>query len=311
VELRQLEYFVAVAHERSFTLAARRLHVVQSAVSAAIASLERDLKVTLFERSAQRVVLTEAGTALLPEALAVMDAVQGARDVVDELGAGVRGTVRVGLLPGLGLVDLPAAAGEFRRRHPNVELQLRVEPEGSAGVIVGLRNGDIDVGFLGVGAGSVPRELTAWELLKVPQVLAVPTGHRLAERRSVTLADLADEAFVDFPPGFGTRTLIDQKFEAAGIERRVVVEALGIENGVQFVRHGVGLGILPGYAVAADDRIRSVPIVGENFQWSLYMATLRKRKPSAALRALLGLATAHLRHPAGTELGAELMDQQN
>ncbi|MEU4390275.1 LysR substrate-binding domain-containing protein [Kribbella sp. NPDC023855] len=84
-----------------------------------------------------------------------------------------------------------------------------------------------------------------------------------------------------------------------------------MENGVQFVRHGVGLGILPGYAVAADDRIRAVPIVDENFQWSLYMATLRKRKPSAALRALLGLATAHLRHPEGTELGADLMDQHN
>ncbi|SDU16440.1 LysR family transcriptional regulator [Jiangella alkaliphila] len=87
MELRQLEYFVAVAHEKSFTLAARRLHVVQSAVSAAIAALEKDLKVTLFERSAQRVVLTEAGAALLPEALAVQDAVQGARDVAGELAA--------------------------------------------------------------------------------------------------------------------------------------------------------------------------------------------------------------------------------
>jgi len=310
VELRQLEYFVAVAHERSFTLAARRLHVVQSAVSAAISALEKDLKVTLFERNAQRVVLTEAGTALLPEALAVLDAVQGARDVVDELGAGMRGRVRVGLLPGLGLIDLPAAAGEFRRRHPNVELQLRVEPEGSAGVVVGLRNGDIDVGFLGVAQGSVPRELTAWELLRVPQVLAVPVGHRLARRRSVRVADLADEAFVDFPPGFGTRTLIDQKFEAAGIERRVVVEAIGIENGVQFLSHGVGLGILPAYAVADVDALRAVPIADETFQWSLYMATLKRRKPTAALRALLGLVGSHLNQPPGTELGRDL-DQQN
>jgi DNA-binding transcriptional LysR family regulator len=310
VELRQLEYFVAVAHERSFTLAARRLHVVQSAVSAAISALEKDLKVTLFERSAQRVALTEAGTAFLPEALAVLDAVQGARDVVDELGAGIRGRVRVGLLPGLGLIDLPAAAGEFRRRHPNVELQLRVEPEGSAGVIVGLRNGDIDVGFLGVAEGSVPRELTAWELLRVPQVLAVPVGHRLARRRSVKLAELADEAFVDFPPGFGTRTLIDQKFEAAGIERQVVVEALGIENGVQFLAHGVGLGILPEYAVAGLQQLRVVPITDETFQWSLYMATLQRRKPTAALRALLGLVGGHLRQPPGTELGRDL-DQQN
>ena len=311
MELRQLEYFVAVAHERSFTLAARRLHVVQSAVSAAIASLEKDLKVTLFERSAQRVVLTEAGTALLPEALAVMDAVQGARDVVDELGAGMRGSVRVGLLPGLGLIDLPAAAGEFRRRYQNVELQLRVEAEGSAGVIVGLRNGDIEVGFLGVGEGSVPRDLTSWELLRVPQVLAVPVGHRLARRRSVQLTELADEAFVDFPPGFGTRALIDRKFEAAGIERRVVVEALGIENGVQFVRHGVGLGILPAYAVQDEESVRAVPIAGQPFQWSLYMATLKKRKPSAALRALLGLVGKHLQQPAGTTLGADLLDQQN
>lgn len=311
MELRQLEYFVAVAHERSFTLAARRLHVVQSAVSAAIAALERDLKVTLFERSAQRVVLTEAGTALLPEALAVMDAVQGARDVVDELGAGMRGSVRVGLLPGLGLVDLPAAAGEFRRRYPNVELQLRTVPDGSAGVIVGLQNGDIDVGFLGIAAGSVPRELTAWELLRVPQVLAVPVGHRLARRRTVTLADLADETFVDFPPGFGTRTLIDQTFEAAGIARHVVVEALGIENGVQFVTHGVGLGILPGYAVSGLDTIRVVRIADEPFQWSLYVATLKKRKPTAALRALLGLVSStHLRHPPGTELGSAVDQPQ-
>nr|WP_051792306.1 LysR family transcriptional regulator [Amycolatopsis jejuensis] len=185
MELRQLEYFVAVARERSFTQAARRENVVQSAVSAAIAALERDLKVTLFERSAQRVVLTEAGREFLPEALAVMDAVQGARDVVDELGAGMRGSVRVGLLPGLGLVDLPAAAGEFRRQYPNVELHLRVDARGSAGVIVALRNGDIDVGLLGIPVGSVPGELTAWELLRVPQVLAVPRGHRLARRRSV------------------------------------------------------------------------------------------------------------------------------
>jgi DNA-binding transcriptional LysR family regulator len=310
VELRQLEYFVAVAHERSFTLAARRLHVVQSAVSAAIAALEKDLKVTLFERSAQRVVLTEAGTALLPEALAVMDAVQGARDVVDELGTGMRGSVRVGLLPGLGLVDLPAAAADFRRRYPNVELQLRVEPEGSAGVIAGLRNGDIDVGFLGVAQGSVPRELTAWELLRVPQVLAVPVGHRLARRRSVELADLADEAFVDFPPGFGTRTLIDQRFEAAGIERRVVVEALGIDSGVQFLTRGVALGILPEYAVSGLDAVRVVPIAEESFEWSLYVATLKKRKPTAALRALLGLVSTHLRQPPSTELGQDL-DQQN
>jgi DNA-binding transcriptional LysR family regulator len=150
VELRQLDYFVAVAHEKSFTLAAQRLHVVQSAVSAAIAALEKDLKVTLFERNAQRVVLTEAGAALLPEALAVLDAVQGARDVLDELGTGLRGTVRMAILGGLGLVDMPAVAGEFRRRYPGVELQLRVPDTGSSGNEAALLAGDTDVGLIAV-----------------------------------------------------------------------------------------------------------------------------------------------------------------
>jgi DNA-binding transcriptional LysR family regulator len=296
-----LDYFVAVAQERSFTLAAKRLHVVQSAVSAAISALERDLKVTLFERNAQRVVLTEAGTALLPEALAVLDAVRQARDVVDELRGGLRGSVRLGTLPGLVLVDLPAIAGEFRRRHPGLELHLRIEPEGSEGMIDALRNGAVDVGFLGV-AGPVHRELSAWELLRVRQALAVPAGHRLARRQEVALEELVDEDFVDFPVGFGTRSLIDQLFDAAGIERRIVVEASGIASAAEFVRHGVGVAVLPPFVAVDDELLRMVGVKGQTFEWSLYVATLRRRKPTAAVRALLGLVGAHVEHLEGTRL---------
>ena len=296
-----MDYFVAVARERSFTLAAKRLHVVQSAVSAAISALERDLKVTLFERNAQRVVPTEAGTALLPEALAVLDAVRQARDVVDELHGGLRGSVRLGTLPGLALVDLPAIAGEFRRRHPGLELHLRVEAEGSEGMIDALRNGAVDVGLLGV-AGPVHRELSAWELLRVRQALAVPVGHRLARRQEVALEELADEDFVDFPVGFGTRLLIDQIFDAAGIERRIVVEASGIASAAEFVRHGVGVAVLPPFVAVDDEGLRMVRVKGQTFEWSLYIATLRKRKPTAAVRALLGLVGAHVEHPEGTRL---------
>lgn len=102
----------------------------------------------------------------------------------------MRGRVRLGLLPALGLVDLPAVAGEFQRRHPGVELQLRVEAEGSTAMVAALRNGDIDVGFLGI-AGKVHPDLRSRELLRVPQILAIPTKHRLARRQAVALADLA------------------------------------------------------------------------------------------------------------------------
>jgi DNA-binding transcriptional LysR family regulator len=296
VELRQLNYFVAVANEKSFTLAAKRLHVVQSAVSAAIASLERDLHVTLFERNAQRVVLTEAGTALLPEALAVLDAAQGARDVVDELGRGVRGSVRVGMLAGLGLVDLAALAGDFRRRYPGVELRLRAEARGSTGVAAALLSGEVDVGFIGV-AGVVNRELCTRELVRVPQVLAVPAGHPLARRRTVAVADLAEEDFVDFPLGYANRAVADQVFAAARIERRIAVEVSSVQSAVEFVRHGVGVAIVPPFAVHGDDAVRTVRVKDHPMEWSLHLAMPRRRRPTAAMRALSGLVDAHLRVP--------------
>jgi DNA-binding transcriptional LysR family regulator len=296
VELRQLNYFVAVANEKSFTLAAKRLHVVQSAVSAAIASLERDLRVTLFERNAQRVALTEAGTALLPEALAVLDAAQGARDAVDELGRGVRGSVRVGMLAGLGLVDLPALAGEFRRRYPGVEMRLRVESGGSTAIAAALLAGEVDVGLLGV-ADTPNRELSGRELLRVPQVLAVPAGHPLARRRVVTVADLAEEEFVDFPVGYASRAVVDRVFTAARIERRIAVEVDALDGAADFVRHGVGVAILPAFTVRGDDAVRILKIKDESMEWSLHLATPRKRKPTAAVRALTGLVDGYLRVP--------------
>jgi DNA-binding transcriptional LysR family regulator len=304
VELRQLEYFVTVAQEKSFTLAARRLHVVQSAVSAAIAALEKELSVTLFERNAQRVVLTEAGEALLPEALAVQDAVQGAHDIVDDLRSGLRGSVRVAMLGGLAIVDLPAIAGVFRKRYPRVELRLRVEATGSSGNLETLLAGDCDVAFLAI-AGAVPRSLASWELVRVPNVLAVPAGHRLARRRRVALDDLADESFVDFPVGFTNRAVADQVFEAAGIRRRIAVEVAGVDDAAAFVRNEVGVAILPEYAARLED-VRAVQVVGHTFEWALHLAMLRKRKPSAAVHALVRLVMGHVRLLDGTVPGRNL-----
>jgi DNA-binding transcriptional LysR family regulator len=302
VELRQLNYFVAVANEKSFTLAAKRLHVVQSAVSAAIASLERDLRVTLFERNAQRVALTEAGTALLPEALAVLDAAQGARDAVDELGRGVHGSVRVAMPAGLDLVDLPALAGDFRRRYPTVKMRMRTEAGGGTGIAAALSSGEVDVGFLAL-SDAANRDLCTRELVRVPQILAVPAGHPLARRRTVTVTDLAEEDFVDFPPGYASRTVADQVFAAVRAERRITIEAGSVEDAVDFVRHGAGVAIVPSYAVSSDDGVKSVEVKDETFEWSLHVATPQKRKPTAAVRALVSLVDGHLRLPHGTLTG--------
>src|ERR1700677_2491926 len=134
MELRHLEVFVAVAEELSFTRASTRLHLVQSGVSSAIKALERDLGANLFDRDRHRVMLTDAGQVLLPEARATLAAAPAAPDAVSEAEGGLRGTVTVGTMLSTGRLDLAGLLGRFHRAHPGVAVRLRLSATGSPGV---------------------------------------------------------------------------------------------------------------------------------------------------------------------------------
>ena len=124
MELHQLEYFVAVAEEASFTRAADRVHVAQPGVSAQVRRLESELGHRLLDRSARSVRLTEVGTAVLPFARAALDAVAGARLAVDELAGLVRGQVRVGMVSGCALPILAELLAAFHDTYPGVTITL-------------------------------------------------------------------------------------------------------------------------------------------------------------------------------------------
>ncbi|GAB3827226.1 LysR family transcriptional regulator [Dactylosporangium cerinum] len=292
MELRHLVYFVAVAEERNFSRAAERLRVVQSGVSAAIRSLERELGVQLFDRSSQRVALTDAGAALLPEARATIDAAQAARDAVDEVRGGLRGTLRIGTLISVGFIDLPGLLGQFRAEHPGVDLRLRAAPTGSAGLARSLLDGELDVAFVSL-AGRPPAGLSVRVLVAEPIVAVLPAGHPLADRATVSLADLAEEPFVDSPPGYGNRTEVDRGFAAAGLRRRVALEVADIATVAQYVRNGLGVALLPRFSVGAADGLRTPAVSGARLRWTFGVATGSARRPSAAVRALLDLVDAH------------------
>src|ERR1700735_1527783 len=115
VELRHLEYFFAVAAELNFSRAAQRIHVVQSALSASVGRLEKELGVELFDRSKRQIALTPAGHVFLEHAREVMHTPRRARTAVDAFRDQLTGTVTVGALMSWGTLDLPAALEEFRR----------------------------------------------------------------------------------------------------------------------------------------------------------------------------------------------------
>jgi len=159
MELRHLEVFVAVAEELSFTRASARLHLVQSGVSSAIKALERDLGAVLFDRDRHRVMLTDAGQVLLPEARATLAAAQAARDAVSQAQGGLRGTVTVGTMLSTGPLDLPGLLGRFHQTHPGVTVKLRMSASGSAGLAREVLDGSLDLAVVSL-PGPAPAGLS-------------------------------------------------------------------------------------------------------------------------------------------------------
>ncbi|MEU4675600.1 LysR family transcriptional regulator [Micromonospora sp. NPDC023737] len=301
LQLRQLEYFLAVAAEQSFTRAANRLHVVQSAVSAAISALERELDAVLFERNARRVVLTAAGEALAPEARATLDTARAARNAVQQVGKELAGTIAVGCLSGVGGIDFAGLLGEFHARHPLVRLWLRTaESAGSAGLARSLTAGELDVAFLGLAGRPFP-ELRTRRLLRLPQVLAVPSAHPLADRDTVALPEVADEQFIDYPLGYANRTAIDQAFATAGLRRVIAMEVSDVAVAAEFVSHGLGVSFLPARMASNRDDLRTLPLTGQSLEWSLHVATASGRRITAATAALLEMVDEHLEPDAESE----------
>lgn len=289
MELRQLEYFAAVAEELNFTRASKRLHVVQSAVSASIKSLEQELGAPLFERSSQHVALTEAGAALLPQAHAALDAAREARDAVDAVRGGLRGEVRFGTMSYVDVVDVPALTGRFHREHPGVRIRLSISPNGTLGLARAVVDGELDLAFVSLPPGR-GRGLTLRTLAEWPMVLVVPAGHRLAGRERVTLdEELAREPAIDFPEGFGNRLVTEAAFASEGLEQQVSIEVPDIRSVAGFLRHGLGVAFLPAHLVPAGADLHAIPVEHPQMTWNLALATAKARPASAAARALISL----------------------
>ncbi|GIF39270.1 LysR family transcriptional regulator [Actinoplanes xinjiangensis] len=288
MELRQLAYFVAVAEEQHFTRAAARLHVVQSAVSAAIKTLERELGAPLLDRNAKRVRLTDAGLALLPRARVALDAARDARDAVAEVRGGLRGTLRIGTLTSIRVIDVPALLGEYHRRHPGVLLQTAVSPMGSRGLIGMLAEHRLDLAFVSV-PGPRPAGVHLVELASAVMDLAVPADHPLAGRPAVSVEELAGLDFIDLPAGYGNRDVADRAFAAASVRRNVTIEITDIGTSADYVRHGLGVALLPRFLLAGGEGLTIVPVTGADLRWPLSLAVPADRPPGAAARALISL----------------------
>jgi DNA-binding transcriptional LysR family regulator len=286
VEVRQLEYFVAVAEECHFTRAAKRMHVAQSGLSASIRSLEVELGAPLFVRSTRQVELTQAGRALLVEARRALGSIDAARDAVAAVQGLLRGTLSVGSLQCLHVIHLPAVLAAFNAAHPGVEIRLR--QAGSADLVEEVRSGRIDVAF--VTRPARPADDVRVSILAAePLVLACPPDHPMAQRMSVHPSELRGQSFVDFNAGWGTRDVVDQTLANAGVDRHVAVEVNDVHSLLDFVGFGLGVALVPQSFSLKTDLVRFIGLDGGPVAETVVVTGTTV---SAAAGALLDLVSA-------------------
>ena len=300
MELRQLEYFVAVVEEASFTKAARRLHVAQPGVSAQIRRLERELGQELLDRSGRTVQVTEVGSAVLPYARASLQAAAGVRLVVDEFTGLMRGHLAVGMVPSAtGLVGLPRLLADFNRRHPAVE--ITVTEAGSEELIRSVQSGALDVAFAGLAA-EPPHGIAAQVVVDERAVAVVSKNDPLARRSTIQLEALAGRDLIVLPPGSGMRMRIDAAFAALGVKPRVAFEAGDPQVLAQLASSALGVAIVPESVLRTHAQdVHGLKIVNPALRGVLVLAWRTAGATNPAARAFIAQARDALPEPgAGT-----------
>jgi DNA-binding transcriptional LysR family regulator len=245
VELRHLRYFLAVAEELNFTRAARRLNIAQPPLTQQIKALEAEIGVTLIDRSAYRIELTEAGRAFQGEVARILGDVSAAVLNAKRVARGDVGQVRVGFTESATFNPLVTSAFRaFRSAYPDVQVSL--EEHQSVELVKALREGRIDAAFV---RPPLKRDegLVLHLLEEEDMVLAVPSAHRLAASAVVALRDLEAETFILYPRSVrpGLADAVIAACERAGFIPHVAQYAPQLSSTINLVAASLGVSIVP------------------------------------------------------------------
>jgi DNA-binding transcriptional LysR family regulator len=239
LDLRLVEYFIAVAEELHFSRAAERLHIAQPSLSQQIRRLEAQLGVSLLERNSRNVHLTPAGQALLEEGRITLSQAQHAIQTVRAAGAS---RLTVGFYGSAASELLPDVLRDFGARLPGVEVLVRELLLGSIDEIL---NGSVNIAFTRLLPGQT--ELEVEVLTEEPRLVALASAHQLAQQQTLTFADLRDEGFVinpvarqDGPP---PRWLAEQR--GHGLPGRVAAQATSLQEILALIAAGRGVCLVP------------------------------------------------------------------
>jgi LysR family transcriptional regulator, transcription activator of glutamate synthase operon len=285
MELRQLRYLIALAHEGSFTRAAERSNVAQPALSRQIQKLEGELGLPLVDRTTRRVALTSAGREVVAAGERILDELEALNQSLRQTMNLLQGIVTIGVTQTPGPVKVPKLLAAFQRRHPGVELVVR---EGLSVDLAGqLREDRIELAL--VSAISAPdRDQLDLERCRAERLsVLLPATHHLASRRHLSIADLRDERFVSFPPGATIRQTVERAAATAGFVPRASLETNDVGRMVALVAESLGVAVLPDSDAPRENPNTAVVALREpSLLYEIFVASRARRRLAPAAAAL-------------------------
>jgi DNA-binding transcriptional LysR family regulator len=285
--LRQLQVFLAVAREKSFSLAARKIHSSQPTMSEHVAELEVELGKKLFFRRGREVALTEAGRVFEQYVASAVLAVEGARQAVNDLDGLTHGSLMVGASTTPGIYVMPAIIAAFRRRHPGVELRLQIA--NSRVIEERVKARELDLGVVG-GHAVGPGEECLAAGLPDELILVVPPDHAWAKRRDIAPQALAGEPLLMREEGSATRSLTERALQRAGVRFQATLELDHTEAIKQAVMVGLGVAFISIYAVRGEletRRLHALRLKGIRMQRHFHVLHHEARRLTASARAFM------------------------
>lgn len=259
MQLETLKIFCDLVETRSFSQAAERNLVTQSAVSQQVRALEERFRRRLLERVRGRrdIRLTEAGEVFYEESRKVLAAYENLEERMRSLTGSVSGTVRVATVYSVGLHELPPVVRRFMTLYPEAKIDL--EYSRTTRIVRDVLNGAVDLGIV-----AYPEKKRGFEVVPLQGdrlVLICPPGHPLAKRRTVSAKDLDGQGFILFERDIPTRRATDRILRSYGVSIRRVVEFDNIETIKRAVEVGMGLAIVPRPSVLDEQRSGQLAVV--------------------------------------------------
>lgn len=256
MDTQHLQAFVAVAETGSFSAAGQRLHLTQPAVSKRIATLEQQLNSPLFDRVGRQISLTHAGLSLLPNAKRILQEVADAERAIADLQGEVRGALSIATSHHIGLHRLPPTLRHFTERYPEVKLDLHfLDSEQAYGEVL---QGRFDLGIVTLAPEADPR--MAEDIIWRDQLhFVVSHNHPLAQRKSLTLADLSPwQAILPDTNTYTTR-LVQALFDEQSLTLDVGMVTNHLDTLKMMVSIGLGWGVLP-QTLLGDGQVHPLPL---------------------------------------------------